>query len=160
MSTATIVHELLNWPIVVSRIYGKVHSEQTLHDAYAAWTAFMNRGPHVLILDMTQGTAGATAAQRARVADWLKANDTLLRSHRQLAHVLVFDSAVVRGIVTAVFWLRPPSNPHHAAKDMSEAVDCALAHLKEAGISIAAEKVAAARVEGPRRAHPSSGTLV
>lgn len=150
MTAKTIVHQLENWPIVVSTIYGKEHSEETLRDAYAAWTSFMLRGPHVLILDMTQGTAGATAAQRARVAEWLRENDALLRSKRQLAHALVFDSPVMRGIVTAVFWLRPPANPHYAAKNLEEAVERALTCLQAEGIAIAPEKVRAARQTGAR----------
>jgi hypothetical protein len=152
MSAQTIVHHLECWPIVVSNIYGKEHSDATLNAAYQAWTSFMHRGPHVLLMDMTEGTAGATAAQRARVATWLEQNDALLRSGRQLAHVLIFDSAVMRGIVTAVFWLRPPANPHFAAATIDAAVDYALDVLEEHGIPISPERIAAARRAGSRRA--------
>jgi hypothetical protein len=152
----TIVHHLECWPIVVSNIYGKEHSEATLNAAYDAWTSFMHRGPHVLILDMTEGTAGATAAQRARVATWMEQNDALLRSGRQLAHVLIVDSAIMRGIVTAVFWLRPPANPHYAASTIDAAVNYAVHVLEERGVSVGAERVAAARLAGSR----SSGSVL
>jgi hypothetical protein len=151
MSGKTIVHHLESWPIVVSNIYGEEHSEETLRDAYASWTEFMVRGPHVLILDMTQGTAGATAAQRARVAAWIEENDALLRGRRQLAHILIFDSAVMRGIVTAVFWLRPPANPHYAARNIDEAVDIAIKCLRQHGVEVSAAKVDAARRAGSGR---------
>jgi hypothetical protein len=157
MSAKTIVHHLETWPIVVSNIYGKVHSEETLREAYDAWTDFMIRGKHVLILDMTQGNAGATAAQRARVAEWIQQNVALLQARRQLAHVLVFDSAIVRGIVTAVFWLRPPANPHFAAATMNQAVDYAVASLKEAGVAIAPQQIAAARRLGSEK-HGTAST--
>lgn len=157
MSAKTIVHHLETWPIVVSTIYGKVHSEETLQEAYDAWTDFMIRGPHVLILDMTQGTAGATAAQRARVAEWLHTNKALLQARRQLAHVLVFDSAIMRGIVTAVFWLHPPANPHFAAANMNKAVDYAVASLQEAGVAIAPQHIAAARRLGAEK-HGTAST--
>lgn len=147
---ATIVHHPECWPIVVSNVFGKEHSEATLSAAYAAWTSYMHRGPHVLILDMTEGTAGATAAQRARVASWLEKNDVLLRAGRQLAHVLVFDSAVVRGIVTAMFWLRPPANPHYAASSMNDAVDHAVEVLTQHKIAISPECIDAARRAGSR----------
>lgn len=147
MSTNSIVHYVDSWPIVVSKIHGKDHSEQALRSAYATWTGLMQRGQHVLILDMTEGNAGSTAAQRARVAEWIAENESLLRT-RQLANVLVFDSVVVRGIVTAVFWLRPPVNAHFAARNLDEAVDYALARLKEAGVGISPERVALARSAG------------
>ena len=155
MAAKTIVHHLESWPIVVSNISGKEHTEDTLRDAYAAWTEFMHRGPHVLILDMTEGNAGSTAAQRARVADWIEANEGLLRAGRQLAHVLIFDSAMVRGIVTAVFWLRPPANPHFTARSIDEAVDIAVARLKAEGIAVTDAQAAAARRAGSRQ--PGAG---
>jgi hypothetical protein len=145
MLAKTIVHHIDGWPIVVSKIYGDKHTDQTLDEAYAAWTEFMHRGPHVLILDMTEGTAGATAAQRAKVATWLEANDELLRSKRQLAHILVFNSAIVRGIVTAVFWLRPPANPHFAAANLDDAVNIAIARLRAERIPVSAESIGYAR---------------
>ena len=142
----TISHRTDTWPIVVSTIIGKEHSEETLREAYGAWTGYMERGPHVLIMDMTRGTAGATAAQRARVAAWIEQNEPLLRARKQLAHVMVMDSPVMRGIVTAVFWLRPAANPHYTARTLNEAVDIALRCLREAGLRIDPEAVARARV--------------
>jgi hypothetical protein len=142
---STIVHRTDTWPIVVSTIFGKEHSEETLRDAYAQWTGFMQRGPHVLIMDMTRGTAGATAAQRARVAAWLEENEPLFKAGKQLAHVMVIDNPVIRGVVTAVFWLRPPANPHYTARTLSEAVDIAVRCLREANLRVSPEAIASAR---------------
>lgn len=143
----TIVHHTDHWPIVISQHYGTEHSETTLQEAFDAWVAFMNRGLHVLILDLTHGNAGATAAQRRRMAAWIAQNERLLKS-RQLAHVLVVNSAVVRGIITAVSWIRPPANPQHTAKNMNEAVDLAVLRLREAGIEVDPQVVRAARGMG------------
>jgi hypothetical protein len=161
MAQRTIEHHLSCWPIVVSNIYGQEHSEQDLREAYAAWTSFMHRGPHVLIMDMTAGTAGATAAQRAKVAEWIEANEALLRSQKQLAHIMVVNSAVVRGIITAVFWLRPPANPHHVVASVDEAVDRAASVLQQAGITVPADRIARARLLGSRQQRPqmNTGTL-
>jgi hypothetical protein len=144
----TIVHHTDHWPIVISQHYGTEHSETTLQEAHDAWVAFMNRGQHVLILDLTQGNAGATAAQRRRMATWLAQNEALLKSGRQLAHVLVVNSAVVRGIITAVSWIRPPANPEYTAKDLNDAVDLAVRCLSEAGIDVDPQVVRAARHAG------------
>jgi len=151
MSRDTIIHYLDGWPLVVSRIFGKDHTDKALDEAYSTWTGFMRRGPHVLILDMRDGNAGSTAAQRAKVAEWIEKNEALLRAKRQIAHVLVFDNAIMRGIVTAVFWLRPPANPHYTAKNLDEAVDCAVARLREEGISVSAAQIAAAKNAGQRK---------
>jgi hypothetical protein len=147
----TIVTRVDTWPIVVSAIYGKEHSEPMLREAYALWTDLMLRGQHVLIMDMTMGTAGATAAQRARVAAWIEANDALLRAKRQLAHIFVLDSAIMRGVITAVEWLRPPVNPHHTARNVDEAVDQAVMALREEGVPISPALIAEARKAGARR---------
>lgn len=158
MAARTIEHHLDSWPVVVSNIYGQEHTEQALKDAYASWTSFMHRGPHVLIMDMTAGTAGATAAQRAKVAEWIEANDELLRSKKQLAHIMVVNSAVVRGVITAVFWLRPPANPHHVVSNLDEAVDRAVSVLSQAGIDVAPDRVARARTLGSRQQRPPMQT--
>jgi hypothetical protein len=152
MSAKTIVHRTDTWPIAVSVIYGKAHTEETLNEAYRVWTHYMQRGPHVLIVDMTHGNAGATPAQRAKVAAWIGQNEAELKARRQLAHVLVIDSAVVRGIVTAVTWLKPPANPQYPARNMDDAVDYALACLKEAGIAIDPRFAAVARLAGADKA--------
>lgn len=144
MQSPTILHRTDSWPIAVSAIFGKEHSEQALHDAYAQWSAFLRRGPHVLIMDMTRGTAGATAAQRARVATWISQNQALLKE-RQLAHVMVMDSPIIRGIVTAVSWLRPSASPQYATATLEEAVERAAACLAQAGIQVSAEQLARAR---------------
>jgi len=155
MAERTIEHQLQCWPIVISTIYGQDHSEQALKDAYDAWTSFMHRGPHVLIIDMTAGNAGATAAQRAKVAEWLEANDSLLKAKKQLAHIMVVNSAVVRGIITAVFWVRPPVNPHHVVSTLDEAVDLAGATLKQAGVLVPPERIDQARRLGARPKRPA-----
>lgn len=154
MAARTIEHHLDSWPIVVSNIYGQQHSEQALKEAYAGWTSFMHKGPHVLIMDMTAGTAGATAAQRAKVAEWLEENDELLRTKKQLAHIMVVNSAVVRGVITAVFWLRPPANPHHVVSSLDEAVDRAVDILQQASVAITPDRIARARTLGARQQRP------
>lgn len=152
MAAHTLVHYTESWPIAVSCIYGQEHSEEALSAAYATWTEYLLRGPHVLIVDMTQGNAGSTAPQRARTAEWLEQNESLLREGRQLAHVLVFDSALVRGIVTAVFWLRRPVAPHHVAPNRIEAIEIAVSTLAGAGI-----RVTPAQIELARRAGLTAG---
>ena len=150
MQPRTILHRSDTWPIVVSAIFGEDHTEQALNEAYAQWTSFLRRGPHVLITDMTRGTAGATAAQRARVAQWINENQALLKE-RQLAHIMVMDSPIIRGVVTAVAWLRPSASPQHATASLHEAVDRAVACLSQAGVSVSPDLIARARstVEPP-----------
>src|SRR5687768_10069029 len=102
MAAKTVVHHVESWPVVICKVRGNEHSAEMFDQVFHEWTAFMLRGQHVLIADMLEGTMGHTAANRAQIADWVKANDALLRKRKQLAHILVFDSAILRGIVTAV----------------------------------------------------------
>lgn len=136
MANKTIVSHSHAWPIAISTIYGTHHSDEMLAEAYAEWSAFMVRGPHVLVVDMTRGNAGATPKQRASMADWVKRNEGDLRARKQLAHVLVVNSAVVRGIITAVAWLKPPANPQYVTASMQDAIDYAMSTLRGAGVEV------------------------
>lgn len=141
----TVVHYADSWPIVICKIRGSDHSPQMFQETFKEWTAFMQRGRHVLIADMLEGSMGHTAANRAQIAEWVKANDALLRERKQLAHILVFDSAIMRGVVMAVTWLRPPANPQRTAPNMRDALEIALSYLHEASIPIAPTALAVAR---------------
>jgi len=154
MRTTTIINRTESWPIVVANIYGSSHSEQALDEAYTSWLKLMNRGRHVLILDITRGNIASTAKDRARAADWVTKHEVQMKS-RQLANVLVATSAVERGLITAVFWIKPPAIPTHIVSSIDEAVDRAVLCLHSAGVPVSDEAIAIARQAGSQ-ANPSA----
>jgi hypothetical protein len=78
-------------------------------------------GRKVCIIDLNQATP-ATAKQRKLITDWIRDNDSVL-SRDFSAAAIVTDSALIRGTVTAVFWIRPLPLPTHVAATMEEARD-------------------------------------
>ena len=57
------------------------------------------------LIDCSEATV-ATPSQRRRTAEFIGEHEALLRRDF-LACAIVLDSALLRGAVTAVFWLRP-----------------------------------------------------
>jgi hypothetical protein len=53
-----------------------------------------------------RGATNASARQRKRQARWIRDNVEVLERDVSAA-VIVTDSAIMRGIVTAIFWIRP-----------------------------------------------------
>jgi hypothetical protein len=155
MTSETIVNHSGAWPIVVVTIHGTVHSDDVLNAAMTEWIDYMARGPHVLIIDLTQGNAGTTAAQRAliarRVGGWMKGGNFTSSLRNQLAMILVFDNAIVRGIITAVHWLLPLPSQYVTATNMDQAMEIAVAELAKAGISLTPSRVAEARTGIPTK---------
>lgn len=62
----------------------------------------------------------ATASQRKLFAD-LQARLEPVFAEKMLGAVFVIDSAIVRGLLTAIFWLRPPVYRYVVTADEAEA---------------------------------------
>jgi len=115
-------HDESQWPIVISRSIGE--SQDSDISAYiASHEASVRRGKHVVVLDASKGQAMNTK-HRKQVADWIQANARRLEQAR-LGLALVSSSAVVRGIVTATYWLSPPPYRYQAFKTMDDAKEWA-----------------------------------
>ena len=87
----------------------------------------------VTILDTTRSDS-TSAAQRKKQADWLAKHKEDLRRY-SLGTAFVIKSAMVRGVLTAIFWLQPMDRPHTIVATLSEAEGWAALKLREAGLS-------------------------
>lgn len=76
----------------------------------------MTRGAHFFI---DANMKPLTAAQRAQMGNMLKEKV----GERLVAFAMVSDSTIMRGIVTAVTWLFPPSYAMTIAKDPDKALE-------------------------------------
>lgn len=65
-------------------------------------------------------TLTTPADQRRKLGDWMKAHD---EANRQTcaAFAFVFESALARGLLTAVLWLQPMPAPHRIFSTVGEA---------------------------------------
>jgi hypothetical protein len=71
------------------------------------------------VVDLS-GVLTATAQQRGLFSEHLKRFEAHDRAYNQ-GSALIVPNALVRGIVTAVFWLKPPSFPNQCFPDAEQA---------------------------------------
>lgn len=76
-------------------------------------------GPVATILDGSR--AGATPAkQREKQARWLRQNAGLLR-RKSAGTAFVITSPIIRGVLTAIFWIERPSHEYTIVETLPEA---------------------------------------
>ena len=63
-----------------------------------------------MVTDLSRMKLGAPASQRKTAAEFMARNDGLQRL-ASAGGAIVVASAMVRGVITAVFWIRPPPVP-------------------------------------------------
>lgn len=76
-------------------------------------------GRKVGLIDCLHATV-ATPSQRKRMADFIGANEAILRRDF-LACAIVLDNALLRGAITAVFWLKPLPLPTEIVASLDKA---------------------------------------
>lgn len=115
------------WPLLITYPIGEATDddiEQYLEDQAQA---LARNAPHVVIMDASRGKAMG-AAHRRRISQWVKDNAEALGTYRK-GLAFVSASTVVRGILTATYWLFPPPYPYKVFSDPDRAKQWALAQL-------------------------------
>lgn len=97
-------------------LYSDVELEHMLHELEAVLTL---SGRKVSLLDLTKAK-GATAKQRQMQAQWIGIHEQKLRRDFAAA-AIVTDNALIRGVVTAVFWIRPLPLPTEITATIAQA---------------------------------------
>ena len=87
----------------------------------------------VTILD-ARASGRAPATPRKKQADWLKQHERELRRY-SLGTAFVIDSPLVRGVLTAIFWVQPMATAYAIVGTLEEAERWAMARLQEAGLT-------------------------
>lgn len=75
--------------------------------------------PNVTILD-ARGAMNTPAIQRRKQAEWLRRHEATLKQH-SLGTAFVIDSALVRGVLTAILWMQPMPAAHIVVATIEEA---------------------------------------
>jgi hypothetical protein len=99
---------------------------------------FTRRERFATIHDMRPMRGMVDAKTRKAMSDWMKARDLDLRRWH-VASATVTDSALIRGIITAVHWFTAPSSPQEVTGSMKIALDFVVEHLKRESIPISAK---------------------
>jgi hypothetical protein len=87
-----------------------------------------------VLYDLTQASA-LSAQQRRMQADWIRQYEPLGRAVT-LGVAFVTASAVIRGVLTAIFWVRPPYASHHVCAQLDEGLDWLFEHCEQRGVRI------------------------
>jgi hypothetical protein len=99
----------------------------------------------------------ANARERNMLADWLKTDAELMRE-TSAGVGFVIDSTLVRGALTAVFWLSNMPMPHRVHATLDDAVAVAIRELEVKGIGVPEPvRVRGAAVLAPELARVSAG---
>ena len=152
-------------PVIIRRVLGLPSNEQMAAQLRATAehmrACAAERRRTVTIVDLAQADQ-APAVQRKMQAAWVAENEALLREV-SLGTAFVVPSALVRGALTAIFWIKPPPHEYALCPSFDEAVDWALVVLRHAGLHVperlcTAEGRAAARIKvGGEAASPRAG---
>ena len=81
-----------------------------------------------MVIDLRRN-AGITPTQRKMLTDDMAAPEHAAVQARCVGVAMVFDSAFLRGILTAIFWVRKPPYPTQVFRTVAEAKTWAKALL-------------------------------
>jgi hypothetical protein len=94
-----------------------------------------DRGRKLAILyDLTQASP-LSPQQRRMQAEWIRQFEQLGRAVT-LGVAFVTASAIIRGVLTAIFWVRPPYSPHHVCTELDDGLDWLFSHCEQGGVRI------------------------
>ena len=112
--------DLSRFPLIVSSTAGGVTDASLQRRFKVLAEVFRTRPePYINIIDARTGPP-LSAAHRRMLADFSKEHETHSRLYcRGVA--FVFESAITRGVMTAIFWARPAKVPNKVFKDFEEA---------------------------------------
>lgn len=119
---APVEVDVSEWPVVVVTPPPEPANEPMLEAFMNDWvTKTRHRaGSYVCVLDLRR-SGHMSPAQRRTLTDWMnKSRDGLARTC--LGTALIFDSALLRAMLTAVFWAFRPPYPTQVFSTRHEAI--------------------------------------
>lgn len=129
MTTARAIQlDRSRYPLVVLR-YPREYDDAEFQALTAGMTELVRGGPFGLIND-TRGAPMPTPTQRRMITQHYADNDRDIRANF-LACGIVGDSTLVRGVLTALNWVRPAPHPIKVFAGMAEAEAWVTGHFPE-----------------------------
>jgi hypothetical protein len=93
------------------------------------------REPYVTITDLTAARHLPSPVARKALADWSERFEPELR-RLALGSAIVIDSALIRGGLTALFWLAPPPYPQQVVATKLEAIEVVRRYYEASGRTV------------------------
>lgn len=139
------------WPVVI--IEAPPNSTYESIEFFCARYSelFKRRERFATIQDMTRMKGLLDAKSRKKLGDWTKeSEEEIMRWH--VASATIVESALIRGIVTAVHWFAKPTTPQMMTGSMREGMDYVVGHLRREGVPISEKLDTYQRALGGARA--------
>lgn len=132
----TISTDTSGWPLVLVRF-----SDEEGHIADEAYQAFFEsidgilrrRSQFALLTDIRM-SAPASATQRRMLTEWLKVVEAPTK-HWAVGVAIVVRSAIIRGALRAVFWIKESAAPTRVVGSLQEGAEFCLAQLEARGVA-------------------------
>jgi hypothetical protein len=107
------------WPVVIMVLADGATKQEYVGvlDAVAKHVEALHM-PFVTITDSRRVRSIPPADVRRYIADWMAAH---AKTTRAVGAVTIIDSALMRGALTALYWVFTPPTPQGVARDWSEA---------------------------------------
>jgi len=126
-----MVTDLSHWPVVIMRPPAQLMRDDDFQ-AYLEWMeryVTTRRIPYAVVNDARLAPP-PSANQRKMVAAQMQRLDAYTREYCKGA-TFVFESALMRGIMTAIFWITKPGYPTEVFGDVGSAVEWCQAQLNQ-----------------------------
>lgn len=120
------------WPIVRSTPRGLVtdeHYEQMFREYEKLW----KKGEKFLSINDTRFSSSGTPRQRQLIGDWMKRSQANIK-HYSLGSVVIVDSTIIRGALTAIGWIAQPDIQSIYVKNWEQAVQAVTKLLEAQGL--------------------------
>lgn len=120
-------------PLIYVRVHGEVRESDVAVAAAVFDRVFANAQTFTSFADIRDLRGIPGAAERKAIADWMRRIEPQMRRHCVGAGNLI-RSSVVRGAMTAIYWLFEPPVPQHYPATLDEGLDWCVQRLADAGI--------------------------
>jgi hypothetical protein len=148
--TSRVILETRYFPIVVVTIYEgwEARDLQAMFGEFEK--LFQSSRRYALIVDTVRADRVPNAMERALLTDWDVAN-TAHTERVNVGSAIVFNSALVRGTLTAIGWVVKRNVPIVYLPTVGEAAVWSAGKLDEAGIALSSEALGYITVKGAPR---------
>jgi len=134
----TIVTDRRAMPLVMVTFPAHEVTDDDVRQFVEEQRALLHSGERYFSVTDASRAVALTARHRKTMGDWLGEAEELSKE-RVVGQAIVISNPIVRGALTAVFWIRKPAVPTKLFGDVGEAVAHAVEALRAEGFPITGE---------------------
>lgn len=129
------VLDTTKWPLAVVHAAKREVSDAEIEEFFGEQRAMLARGERYVEMAQTDGVHMIPPSQRRRMADFLRETDPLA-TQLCAGLAVVIPNAILRGGMTAIFWIFRPSYPIKAVASVAEGAAYLLEVAEASGLPL------------------------